>query len=151
MKPYDRIIFVGQTGACREVMAAGILKDFTLKRPILVEARGLVVLFSEPVNQKAEAVLISNGIEVGKYTSRPLEESDFTEHTLVITMQRSHKKRILEQYEHAVEEDVQVLTELVGDELEIMDPYGGSLSSYGLCYEALRGSIKKLVKKLNEE
>ena len=37
------------------------------------------------------------------------------------------------------------------DELEILDPYGGALPAYGLCYETLRKSIKKLVKKLNEE
>ena len=53
--------------------------------------------------------------------------------------------------EKAVPENVQVLTSYVGDELEIMDPYGGALPAYGLCYETLRKSIKKLVKKLNEE
>ena len=37
-----------------------------------------------------------------------------------------------------------------GDELEILDPYGGSLQSYGLCYETMRKSIIKLVKLLNE-
>ena len=58
-------------------------------------------------------------------------------------------KRILEQFENANPEDVQVLTEYVGDELEILDPYGGALPAYGLCYETLRKSIKKLVKKLN--
>ena len=42
-----------------------------------------------------------------------------------------------------------VLTDYVGDELEILDPYGGSLQSYGLCYETLRKTIKKLVKILN--
>lgn len=45
---------------------------------------------------------------------------------------------------------VHVLTELVGDELEILDPYGGSLQSYGLCYETMRKTIIKLVKLLNE-
>jgi protein-tyrosine phosphatase len=38
----------------------------------------------------------------------------------------------------------------VGDELEIIDPYGGELPAYGLCYETLRKSIKKLVRMLNE-
>ena len=50
----------------------------------------------------------------------------------------------------AQEENVQVLTELVGDELEILDPYGGTLQSYGLCFETMNKSIKKLVKLLNE-
>ena len=42
-------------------------------------------------------------------------------------------EKILEKYENARPEQVHVLTELVGDELEILDPYGGSLQSYGLC------------------
>ena len=53
-------------------------------------------------------------------------------------------------FPEAKEENVQVLTELVGDELEILDPYGGTLQSYGLCFETMNKSIKKLVKLLNE-
>ena len=40
--------------------------------------------------------------------------------------------------------------ELVGDELEIIDPYGGTLQAYGLCYETMRKTILKLVNLLNE-
>ena len=42
------------------------------------------------------------------------------------------------------------LRELVGDELEILNPYGGTLQSYGLCYETLNKSIQKLVNLMNE-
>ena len=79
------------------------------------------------------------------------QEEDLTEDALVITMEEIHRERILEQFENAVPENIQVLTKYVGDELEILDPYGGALPAYGLCYETLRKSIKKLVKKLNEE
>ncbi len=54
-------------------------------------------------------------------------------------------------FENAIPENIQVLTKYVGDELEILDPYGGALPAYGLCYETLRKSIKKLVKKFNNE
>ena len=42
---YDKIIFVAQTGTCREQMAKGIMNDFVLKMPMEIEARGLVVQF----------------------------------------------------------------------------------------------------------
>ena len=58
--------------------------------------------------------------------------------------------KILEKYGHADPENVYVLTELVGDELEIIDPYGGTLQAYGLCYETMRKTILKLVNLLNE-
>ena len=50
MEVCKRIIFVGQSGSSREPMAAGILKEFTLKHPVEVLARGLVVLFPEQMN-----------------------------------------------------------------------------------------------------
>ena len=148
---YNKIIFVAQTGTCREAMAAGILSDFTLKHPVEILSRGLVVQFQEPMNQKAEAVLISNGINMENYVSTQLTEEDLTTDALILAMEENQRERIVEQFENAVPENVQVLTSYVGDELEIMDPYGGALPAYGLCYETLRKSIKKLVKKLNEE
>lgn len=147
---YDKIIFVGQTGTCREPMAAGILGDFTLRHPAEIQSRGLVVQFPEPMNQKAEAVLISNGIDMSGFVSVQLTEEDLTEGTLVLTMEASQRERIIEQYDNSIQVDLFVLTEYVGDELEIIDPYGGALPAYGLCYETLRKSIKKLVNILNE-
>ena len=69
---------------------------------------------------------------------------------LILPMEEVQRERILEQFENAIPENIHVLTSYVGDELEILDPYGGALPAYGLCYETLRKSIKKLVKKLNE-
>lgn len=150
MKIYRRIIFVGKSGTSREPMAKGILEDFTLNHPVEILAKGLVVLFSEPINQKAEAILISNGIHMEGFSSLQLTAEDITEDTLILTMESAQKQRVLELYGNEQEENIHVLTELVGDELEILDPYGGPLPSYGLCYETLRKSIKKLVKLLNE-
>ena len=53
---YNKLIFVAQTGTCREAMAAGFMGDFTLRHPLEILSRGLVVQFQEPMNQKAEAV-----------------------------------------------------------------------------------------------
>ena len=69
---------------------------------------------------------------------------------MILTMESVHRDRILEQYANANPEHVFVLTEFVGDELEILNPYGGALPNYGLCYESMRASIKKLVRILNE-
>ena len=95
---YDKIIFVAQTGTCREQMAKGHHERLVLKVPMEIEARGLVVQFPEPVNQKAEAVLISNGISTEGMVSTQLEESDITESTMVFTMESSQRERIIESF-----------------------------------------------------
>lgn len=150
MKQYNRIVFVAESGTSRAPMAAGILSEYTLKHPVTIECRGLVVLFPEPLNQKAEAVMISNGINYEGFTSTQLSEADFTEDSLILVMEHSQMEKIFEKYENADPQNVHVLTEFVGEELEIVDPYGGALQSYGLCYEMMRKTIMKLVNLLNE-
>lgn len=150
MEKLERIIFVARSGSCREPMAMGILNDLSLKQDVEVLARGLVVSFPEPMNGKAEAVLISNGITLENFTSKQLSNDDITPNTLILTMEKKHREKVLANFENVHVENVYVLTDFVGDELEILDPYGGNLQSYGLCYETLRKSIKKLVKILNE-
>lgn len=150
MKEYNKIVFVAESGSCRAPMAAGILEDCRLKRPVEIAARGLVVLFPEPLNQKAEAVMISNGINMEGYVSTQLSEEDFADDALILVMEAVELEKIFENYENAKPENVHVLTELVGDELEIINPYGGTLQAYGLCYETLRKTILKLVNLLNE-
>lgn len=150
MKDYNRVMFVCGSDTCRAPMAASILADFNLKKPVEILTRGLVVLFPEPLNQKAEAVMISNGTNLEGFMSTQLAEEDLTEDTLVLVMARAQLEKLFEKFENANPENVYVLTELVGEELEIIDPYGGTLQAYGLCYEMLRKTILKLVNLLNE-
>lgn len=151
MKKYRKVIFVCDSGTARAPMAEAIMKEYRIKYPLEIENRGLVVLFPEPLNQKAEAVLISNGINVENQMSRQLEQEDLVPDNLIIAMAGEQKQKILETYEIPQGTEIEVLTELTGDELEIINPYGGTLQSYGLCYETLNKTIKKLVNMINEE
>ncbi len=133
-------------------MAAEILKDCMPDLPIEILPRGLVVLFSEPLNQKAEAVMISNGLHLKDYQTVALKESDLDEDTLVICFEDIQKERIKEILPLTFPEgQLQVLHEIIGDELEIMNPYGAPLPSYGLLYESLNKSITKLANLMEEE
>ena len=148
MEKIEKIIFAGKRAICREPMAAAILQREVLNFPVEILARGFVVLFPEPLNQKAEAVMISNGITLENYTSSQLESTDFGETTLILTFDQASKEKVLEM-EGA--QNVEVLTDLTGDELEILDPYGAELVTYGICYETLSNSIHKLAEILNEK
>lgn len=151
MKNISRVIFVAGAGTTRAPMATAIFLATPRKRQYIAEARGLIVQFPEPLNQKAEAVLISNGIELKDYSSKKLMDADFTENTLVIALEESQRQKIIAEYPAATEENTKLLNELVGDELEVVDPYGGPIQTYGLCYEVLKVSIEKLMKILDAE
>ena len=148
---WDKVIFVCKSGTCRAPMAAALLRECSMKREIEILARGLVVLFPEPLNQKVDAILISNGINMEGYMSEQLVAEDVDEHTLVLVME----EKFMPQAAAILGEDkmsqVHVLTALVGEELEIMDPYGAPLPSYGLCFESLSKTVRKLANWLNEQ
>ena len=148
MKEFERIIFVGRSGNCREVMAAEILKTKPLWRKPEILARGLVVLFPEPLNQKAEAIMTGKGFQPGNYMSAQLEEEDITDSTLVLTFEQGVLMKVRSRFPDIPY--LYVLTDLSGDELEILDPTGQDLITYGICYETLENSISKLATVLND-
>ena len=151
MAGYQRYIFVDENGTCRAPMAAELLKDCLPHYAGEIIARGLVVLFSEPLNQKAEAVMISNGIHLQNYHSMALSPEDVDEDTFIICFEDVQKERILKVLPMTFPEgQVQVLHELIGDELEIMNPYGAPLTAYGLLFESLNKAIYKLAKQMEE-
>ena len=92
--------------------------------------------------------MISNGIALENYRSSQLEQNDFGDTTLILTFDQAAKEKVLEM-EGA--QNVEVLTDLTGDELEILDPYGAELVTYGICYETLSNTIHKLAEVLNDE
>ena len=83
--------------------------------------------------------------------SDPLEKEDLDERTLILTFSEALRQKVLSEFEPEHEELVRVLTDYVGIEGELMNPYGGTLADYGLCYEGLEVLISRLVVQLNEE
>ena len=149
MKKYDRLIFVSNSDTCRGPMAEAILKSKFLLSELEVESRGLVVLFPEPVNQKAEANLASHGLTMKDHTAKMLEQEDFDERTLILVMEDALKQRIFQEHENV--QNTWQLSEYIKEETDVTEPVGGSLADYGACYELLDCMISSLVVVLNEE
>lgn len=149
MKKYDRLIFVSNSDTCRGPMAEAILKSKFLLSELEVESRGLVVLFPEPVNQKAKAILASHGLTMKDHTAKMLEQEDFDERTLILVMEDALKQRIFQEHENV--QNTWQLSEYIKEETDVTEPVGGSLADYGACYELLDSMISSLVVVLNEE
>lgn len=149
MKKYDRLIFVSNSDTCRGPMAEAILKSKFLLSELEVESRGLVVLFPEPVNQKAEAIPASHGLTMKDHTAKMLEQEDFDERTLILVMEDALKQRIFQEHENV--QNTWQLSEYIKEETDVTEPVGGSLADYGACYELLDCMISSLVVVLNEE
>ena len=145
---YHKILFLSNTDTSRGVMCAQILKNMDLQDYYFIDSRGMVVLFEEPVNQKAEAVMISNKLEVSSHMSQQINAEDIDENTLVLTMDESIKERIIAEYGDT--NNIFTLCEYVDVCVEIPNPYGKALQSYGECYEVLVRLMNKLADTLND-
>ncbi len=150
MRKYKRVIFAAGNGITRAPMAAEIFKTLT-DGEYEVLSRGIIVAFPEPLNQKTEAVMISNGIELTDYASQQITEDDIDEDTVIFTMEEAQRQKILDMLEGATEENTFVVSVFAGEELEVMDPYGGTLQTYGICFESLKATLEKVVARLKSE
>lgn len=146
---YRRILFVSHSDNCRGPMAAELLKIQPLLQEYVVESRGMVVLFPEPANPKAEEVMESHEMSLAGHETMALKEEDLTEDTLVLTMEESQKWKIISEYENV--KNVYTLNEYIGVGNELRSPYGKPLSEYGETYETIKRFIELLANKLNEE
>jgi len=129
-------------------MAETIYKSLTENESIPAISRGLVVLFSEPVNEKAVSVLENHGLTCAVEFSKELTKEDITENTLILTMTDKQKKQAIDKYE--IENNIFSIKEFNGEEGEVKDPYGGTLVDYEECYNELLRLIKKTIYKLDE-
>ena len=98
---YKKLIFVDTNDNCRAPMAELILKRKFLTNPLTIESRGLVVLFPEPMNPKAEAILENHGYPTPVHVAMQLEQEDISRDVLLITMEEKQKSQIWETYEDA--------------------------------------------------
>lgn len=145
---YDRIIFVCEGNHSKGPMAETIYKSLTENESIPAISRGLVVLFSEPVNEKAVSVLENHGLTCAVEFSKELTKEDITDNALILTMTDKQKKQAIDKYE--IENDIFSIKEFNGEEGEVKDPYGGTLVDYEECYNELLRLIKKTIYKLDE-
>ena len=149
MTKYHKLIFVCTGNTCRSPIAEAIYKNLEKVSDTKVCSRGLVVLFSEPLNPKAEIVLKKHDLELDRHMAKGLKLSDIGENTLILTMTANQKKKVQELY--PLQKEVYTIKEFAGEIGDVVDPYGGTLMDYEECYIELGRLVKKTVYKLNEE
>lgn len=149
LQKYRRVLFISNSDNCRGPVAAELLRQEALVQEYEIGSRGMVVLFPEPANQKAEAIMRSHQMTLALHEAKGFSEDDLNEETLVLTFEEKQKWKIVSEYEDV--KNVYTLNEYIEDERKVPSSHGQPLNVYGENFELLRELIKKLAKKLNEE
>ncbi|MDO4632553.1 MAG: phosphotyrosine protein phosphatase [Eubacteriales bacterium] len=150
MKKYDKVLFVSHSDTCRGPMAEAIMQRLVLLEDILIDSKGMIVLFPEPVNPKAADVLRMNGQELQEHMAVPFTVDDFDDRTLILTMEEAQKEKLLKDYP-AQAKNLYTLLEYIGRSGDIYDPIGKDLPEYGKCFHILEAIIQEIAKVLREE
>lgn len=145
---FNRVIFVCSDNLCRSPVAEAVMKSINRMPELKIESRGLVVLFPEPYNPKAQSVLRNKGIIMENGQSEQLREEDMSEDTLVLTMDREEKQKLTDEYRNV--QNVYTIMEFAGGSGDIMDPYGGDVDVYSLFFESMKMWVAQAEEKLYE-
>lgn len=143
-------IYVVCTGnTCRSPMAEAILNHKQLPNTT-VKSAGIYAVNGAQMSEQAQVVLNEHGI-AHSHRSKQLSEDDLKWATLVLTMTNAHKELILRSYPRFADK-VFTLKEYVSSssDLDVSDPFGGSVDVYRQTFNELSQLIDKL-EKLNRE
>lgn len=148
MKRYQKIIFVCTSNTFLSPLAETLYRYYREEEMPEAFSRGLVVLFSEPVNPKINVALSQHDIPICEHqNSRKLEPEDLTPYSLILTMTFSEKVTVMENYQ---QDNVYTLGEFVGEDTDIADPYGGEEEQYEKCFEDIERRVRMVIAQFRE-
>lgn len=124
-------------------MAVGLLRaklDEVGCDDVSVESAGTHGLPRSSATTYAREVMRVRGIDIGAHRSRRLTMELVEQADLVLVMERNHRWYIQRQAGDAADK-LHTMSELVGKDYSIRDPYRGSLDDYEYIAQELEGLI----------
>lgn len=136
-----KIIVVCTGNTCRSPMAEALMKKKFPNEDII--SRGLFVALASGPAQNAFKIIQEMGMDISEHISCQLDKNEVLEADKLFTMTGVQRDEILSIVPEA-EGKVYTLSEFVGLEGDILDPFGGDIEIYRECAKAINKCIEEM-------
>ncbi len=134
-----RILVICTANICRSPVAAALLRDRLRKRGLTdwtVGSAGTWAMEARPASRYSVDVMGRHGYNITDHRARMVEERHLREANLALTMEDGHAEALRAEFP-AQAHKVFLLTEMIGRNYNIPDPYGGPVEEYQRMYDNL--------------
>ncbi|TDQ31648.1 low molecular weight protein-tyrosine-phosphatase [Zeaxanthinibacter enoshimensis] len=153
-EPPIRILMVCLGNICRSPLAEGILKEMADPEKIMVESAGTAGYHvGNPPDPRSVSIASKYGIDISTQRCRKFGPSDFEEFDLILAMDRSNYRNILQlaNGEHHYAKVRLLMEELPDGPDEVPDPYYGGQDGFENVFQLVSRACKALLNRLENE
>lgn len=140
------ILFVCTGNVCRSPMAAVLFEARARRvgddKHYAVSSAGTWSLEGEPASSHAVTVMQRRGLSLQGHRARTITPEMMREASLVVVMTRYHQDSLSAEFPHS-RPKIHLMSELVGQQYDIGDPYGGTLEEYEICAAGLSALVEQ--------
>jgi protein-tyrosine phosphatase len=140
------VLFVCTANICRSPLAMALFRHRLEQQGELpgwrIESAGTWAMEGEPPALKSIMLLGRRGINLRSHRSRTVSRELLQSFDLILTMERGHKEALRAEFPEIASRTF-LLTEMVGENRDIIDPMGGSLEAFELTIRDLEDIFER--------
>ncbi len=127
----NSVLFICSANVCRSPMAMGLLRSMVedSSDQWKIESSGVWDMGDQPAALNTQLVLQEHGIDLNDHASRTVTGIMLSEFNLVLVMEDNHKE-VLKLAFPEYTDRIYMLSEMVGEIFDIVDPIGRSLADF---------------------
>ncbi|MDZ4848644.1 MAG: Sua5/YciO/YrdC/YwlC family protein [Pirellulaceae bacterium] len=152
------IVLVCTGNTCRSPMAEAMMNTKLQTRfakhfqnaqfaPIVARSAGVAAEYGVPASQGAVASMAKSGLDLRNHQSQPAQPELMDRADLILTMTSSHRQNLLSRWPNLAGKTFG----LAPDEMDVSDPYGGSVEVYQACAKKIDQYLDAWIVKLDEQ